>query len=64
VDIPAYELDTFVLTATEAVDLAAAGEIQNGFRCLAGGAGEGLSHDVTKATRRELAGSQSMASSS
>jgi hypothetical protein len=39
VEIPAHEIDTFVLTATEAVDLAAAGEIQNGFRCLAGGLG-------------------------
>jgi hypothetical protein len=37
VDIPAHEIDTYVLTASEAVDLALAGEVSSGFLCLSGG---------------------------
>jgi ATP-dependent Clp protease adaptor protein ClpS len=37
VDLPEHEIDTFVLTTKEAVDLADRGEIGRGFRCLSAG---------------------------
>ena len=35
-DLPDSELNAFLLTTTEAVDLARAGEIDDGYRCLRG----------------------------
>ena len=36
-ELPPHELNTLLLTATEAADLATSGEVLNGYRCLLAG---------------------------